>query len=149
MRRGPGALAVLYLDLDHFKHINDTHGHNVGDDVLIEAAARLQSAARETDTVARIGGDEFVILCEDIESLSAATEIAQRFLDVIDITFSADTNAARLTLSIGIVFSDHGTETAETLLQNADLALYPRETSRTSALRGLRRRSPRTGRGPT
>jgi diguanylate cyclase (GGDEF)-like protein len=124
VRRGPGALAVLYLDLDHFKHINDTHGHNAGDDVLIEAAARLQSAARETDTVARIGGDEFVILCEDIESLAAATEIAQRFLDVIDITFSTHTNGARLTLSIGIVFSDHGTETAETLLQNADLALY-------------------------
>jgi diguanylate cyclase (GGDEF)-like protein len=124
VRRGHGALALLYLDLDHFKHINDTLGHNVGDDVLIEAAARLLSAARESDTVARIGGDEFVILCEDVEHLRATTEIAQRFLDVIGTTFALDTNAARVTLSIGIAFSDHGTETAETLLQNADLALY-------------------------
>ncbi len=79
VRRGSGALALLYVDLDHFKYVNDTLGHNAGDDVLVEAAARLRSSAREADTVARIGGDEFVILCEDVESLVAATEIANAF----------------------------------------------------------------------
>jgi diguanylate cyclase (GGDEF)-like protein len=124
VRRSPGALAVLYLDLDHFKYVNDTFGHNIGDDVLIETAARLRSTARESDTVARIGGDEFVILCEDVEDLLATTEVAQRFLDVIDHVFCLDSNTARVTMSIGIAFSSDGSETAETLLQNADLALY-------------------------
>ena len=124
MRRSSGALAVLYVDVDHFKHVNDTLGHNAGDEVLIEAADRLRSAARESDTVARIGGDEFLILCEDVEHLHAATVIAQRFLDVIDTPFAFETHDARVTLSIGIAFSADGAETAETLLQNADLALY-------------------------
>lgn len=124
VRRSSGALAVLYIDVDHFKDVNDTFGHNIGDDVLIETAARLRSTARDTDTVARIGGDEFVILCEDVEDLHATTEIAQRFLDVIATNFSFDANTARVTLSIGIAFSSTGAETAETLLQNADLALY-------------------------
>jgi diguanylate cyclase (GGDEF)-like protein len=124
VRRGPGAIALLYLDLDRFKHINDTLGHNAGDDVLIEAAARLTAAARESDTVARIGGDEFVILCEDVDDIRTTTDIAQRFLDVIDAPFFLETTSARVTLSIGLAFSADGAETAESLLQNADLALY-------------------------
>lgn len=124
VRRGPNALAVLYLDLDHFKHINDTLGHNAGDDVLMEVARRLQSVARESDTIARIGGDEFVILCEDIEDLPGATKVAERILEIMDEPCTIDRTTTALTLSAGIAFSPRGIETPELLLQNADLALY-------------------------
>ncbi len=125
VRRGTGALAVLYLDLDHFKQVNDTHGHVAGDDLLIATAASLRAAGRETDTIARIGGDEFVLVCEDLTGVHDATEIAQRILDNAKTTGEhAGTRGERHTLSIGIAFTDIGTETAETLVQNADLALY-------------------------
>ncbi len=124
LRRNPGALAVLFLDLDHFKQVNDTLGHNAGDDLLVEVAARLSSVTRDTDTIARIGGDEFVVLCEEVEDLHNATEIAQRLLESIAAPFIVDGNPARVTLSLGIALSADGTETAETLLQDADLALY-------------------------
>jgi len=124
VRRGPGALAVLYLDLDHFKHINDTLGHAGGDAALIETAARLRSVVRESDTVCRLGGDEFVVLCQDLETIQDATEIAERLLSLTGTTDPTDPSHPPITLSIGIAFSTRGDETAEALLQNADLALY-------------------------
>jgi diguanylate cyclase (GGDEF)-like protein len=122
-RRHQGALAVLYIDLDHFKHINDTHGHGAGDDALIDVAARMSSVARETDTVARVGGDEFVVLCDGLETISDAVEIAQRLLDMADTEAGPGPHEPQ-SLSIGIAFSATGEEDGETLLQNADLALY-------------------------
>jgi diguanylate cyclase (GGDEF)-like protein len=125
VRRTPDSLAVLFVDLDHFKHVNDTYGHNAGDDVLIETAMRLQTIARPSDTIARIGGDEFVLLFEDVPGADAAADIAQRLLDVFRTPFPIDADTeVSVTPSIGIAFSVDGAETAESLLQNADLALY-------------------------
>ena len=122
-RRHQGALAVLYIDLDHFKNINDTHGHGAGDDALIDIAARMSSVARETDTVARVGGDEFVVLCDGLQTISDAIEIAQRLLEMTDAEEGPGPHELQ-SLSIGIAFSATGEEDGETLLQNADLALY-------------------------
>ncbi len=122
-RRNQGALAVLYIDLDHFKHINDTRGHGAGDDALIDIAARMNSVARETDTVARVGGDEFVVLCDGLETISDAIDIAQRLLDMADAESGLGSHDPQ-SMSIGIAFTATGEEDGETLLQNADLALY-------------------------
>ena len=123
-RRHQGALAVFYIDLDHFKHVNDTRGHGAGDAVLIDIAARMKSTARDTDTVARVGGDEFVILCDGLETINDATEIAQRLLDMANTEDGTGSQHEPQGLSIGIAFSGTGEEDGETLLQNADLALY-------------------------
>src|SRR5204863_2657234 len=121
--------ALLHIDLDGFKTVNDTIGHFAGDDVLVETAARLTDAIRETDTAARIGADEFIVLCEDIDALHFGTNIARRILDAIASPFTADAKSVQLSASIGIAFSSDGTETVETLLQNADLALYQAKTA--------------------
>ena len=123
-RRGHGALAVYFIDVDRFKQVNDTLGHSGGDELLIEMATRLTSVVRESDTVARVGGDEFVILCEDLTSVRDATEIAQRLLDVAKAPQGSSTSSESVTISIGIAYSDMGIEGSEELLQNADLALY-------------------------
>ena len=80
VRRGDRMFGVLFVDLDRFKSVNDTLGHTVGDQLLVEAAARIQTAVRETDTVARLGGDEFVVLCEDIDGVHHATDLAERII---------------------------------------------------------------------
>jgi diguanylate cyclase (GGDEF)-like protein len=122
-RRGHGALAVYFIDVDRFKQVNDTLGHNGGDELLIEIAARLMSAVRGSDTVARVGGDEFVVLCEDLTSVRDATEVAQRLLDVAKVSPSSSSQES-ITISVGIAYSEMGSETGEELLKNADLALY-------------------------
>jgi diguanylate cyclase (GGDEF)-like protein len=123
-RRGLGPVAVLYIDVDHFKRINDTSGHAVGDDVLIATAERLRACARESDTIARIGGDEFVLVCEDLATVIDATEIAQRVLDSVAPDTPGGPPPVPMSFSIGIAFSELGDETTDALLQNADLALY-------------------------
>jgi diguanylate cyclase (GGDEF)-like protein len=123
VRRGGGAVAVFYIDLDYFKRINDTRGHAAGDEVLIEIGNRLRANARESDTVARIGGDEFVVLYENLRTVRDATELAQRILDSGTVPANSSTREQQA-LSIGIAFSAGGKETGEALLQNADLALY-------------------------
>jgi len=123
-RRGLGSVAVLYLDLDHFKGINDTLGHTAGDEVLVATAASLQASARTTDTVARIGGDEFVVLCEDIQTVTDAAEIAQRLVAVGGSIESGAGSVTLPTFSIGMAYSEFGSESVDTMLQNADLALY-------------------------
>jgi diguanylate cyclase (GGDEF)-like protein/PAS domain S-box-containing protein len=117
-------IAVIFLDLDHFKAINDTHGHQIGDEVLILVARRLASCLRESDTVARMGGDEFVILLGNVAHRQAIGMLARKFLDAIiepiwmhDLKFS-------LTTSMGIsVFPADGLD-SETLVKNADKAMY-------------------------
>jgi diguanylate cyclase (GGDEF)-like protein len=123
-RRGLGSVGVLYIDVDHFKSINDTLGHSAGDDVLIATAECLRASARESDTIARIGGDEFVVVCEDLDGVTGATDVAQRVLDAIVTADVSGSPQARLSFSIGIALSEHGEETTDALLQNADLALY-------------------------
>ncbi|MDJ0337799.1 GGDEF domain-containing phosphodiesterase [Cryobacterium sp. PH31-O1] len=118
--RGVG---VLFLDLDGFKAVNDTFGHQAGDAVLIEVAARLVSGARTDDTVARIGGDEFVVLCPDIGTTADVAIIAERLQHslVQPIVFGAAT--ASIDASIGVAFG-RGTAEAESLLHEADQAMY-------------------------
>ena len=117
-------IAVLFLDLDRFKTINDTFGHPHGDELLKQVAFRLKDVLRDYDTVSRVSGDEFVILLEKIESIEQVTLLAQRVISSISETFSLDEYEVRVTTSVGIAMSpDDGTEGVE-LLKKADTALY-------------------------
>lgn len=120
-RRHPQNSAILYIDLDHFKEINDTYGHDTGDQVLIRVAALLQAVIREDDLVARLGGDEFVILLTDIQGPSDAAAVAERILQEFKREFYAETC---LTTSIGISLYPLDSENAQQLIQYADQAMY-------------------------
>ncbi len=123
-RRTGHPVAVLFVDLDRFKEVNDTLGHSAGDALLVETAARLNGLVRESDTVARLGGDEFVLLCDQLETSRDAIEIAQRVIDSIDAPFTCGESQARVTASVGIMLSIDGTETPDTMLRQADTAMY-------------------------
>ena len=124
LRRNKDPLAVLFVDLDRFKQVNDSLGHAAGDQLLLEAAGRLKAAVRENDDVARFGGDEFAVLCQDIEDLGATIQIARRVLDAFSVPFVFNTRELFVTASVGIAFASSGYETAEVILQNADAAMY-------------------------
>jgi diguanylate cyclase (GGDEF)-like protein/PAS domain S-box-containing protein len=117
-------VAVLFLDLDHFKLINDTLGHTLGDALLREVGVRLKRAVREGDTVARVGGDEFTIVLQDLEKKEDAASVAQKVLRAVAEPVVIDGHRLYVTTSVGVtVFPDDG-EDAETLLKNADNAVY-------------------------
>ncbi|MCK4834841.1 MAG: EAL domain-containing protein, partial [Gammaproteobacteria bacterium] len=123
-RRNDEKVAVLFLDLDDFKKVNDTLGHETGDKLLIEAAQRLRSVSRVGDTVGRLGGDEFIMLLGGLKRASDASPIAENLLDRFKDSFNIDDRNFILTTSIGIsIFPDDGKETSE-LLRNADSAMY-------------------------
>ncbi|HLX88978.1 MAG TPA: EAL domain-containing protein [Acidimicrobiales bacterium] len=124
VRRDHRPLAVLFIDLDRFKQVNDSLGHSTGDQLLVEAAARIQSAVRESDRVARFGGDEFAVLCEDLDLETDAAEVADRVLKAFEEPFYCGERVFYVNTSIGIAASSSGTETAEILLQDADAAMY-------------------------
>ena len=115
---------VLFIDLDGFKEINDTLGHSMGDDLLVQAAGRLQSCVRESDTVARFGGDEFVLILPEIESLDTVVRIANSILTQIRQPFSLTSGQHRLSASIGIAAYPEDAEDADALIQHADTAMY-------------------------
>ncbi len=126
-RRTESQTAVLFLDLDRFKNINDSLGHDAGDELLKSVAARLESVVRPGDTVARFGGDEFTILCEDLareRSRDRATEIAQRVVAAMAQPFVVRGSETFVGVSAGIALSGDGEETAEVLLRDADAAMY-------------------------
>ncbi len=121
--------ALLFIDIDHFKRVNDTYGHEAGDQLLCEIAARLRKAVREGDTVARLGGDEFVVMLEDLgeaapEAAHKATLIADKILTDLNAPYDLGTVRHRSTPSIGIACFDGGEERAEDLLRRADEAMY-------------------------
>lgn len=117
-------LAIMYLDLDRFKLINDTLGHDIGDKLLKEIAVRLKSCVNETDTVARIGGDEFVILLPAIAHEENIGNIATKILETIRETIIIDSHELYISVSIGVtIYPDDGKD-VETLLTNADVAMY-------------------------
>jgi diguanylate cyclase (GGDEF)-like protein/PAS domain S-box-containing protein len=117
-------LAVLLLDLDRFKDINDTLGHSVGDQFLRVTGKRLKGLLRKSDTLARMGGDEFLFLVTEIARSENATEVARKILDAFQEPFLVDDHELRTTASIGVViFPDDGVD-ADTLLKNADIAMY-------------------------
>jgi len=116
--------ALLFLDLDRFKYINDTMGHGVGDRVLQEAARRLTAAVRTSDLVARLGGDEFVLLIEQFEEGHGLTDIADKIQAAFAPTFTVDGQELGLSASVGVcTYPADGTD-AQTLLANADIAMY-------------------------
>ena len=116
-------MGVLFFDVDHFKLVNDSLGHPAGDLVLRELAQRLSRAVREGDTLARFGGDEFVVVCEDLADIDEALEIARRFAALIDDTpLLVDRTERIVTVSAGVAVSEPG-ESASTLLRDADAAM--------------------------
>jgi diguanylate cyclase (GGDEF)-like protein len=123
-RRSGNKLAVLMLDLDRFKIINDTQGHAVGDQLLKSVAERLTGVIRKSDTAARIGGDEFVLVLPNIHSPNDAAKLAQRILDVFREPFIIDGHQLNISTSIGIaVYPETGKE-IDILLKNSDKAMY-------------------------
>ncbi|MCB1808310.1 MAG: diguanylate cyclase, partial [Candidatus Competibacteraceae bacterium] len=143
-RRKQESLALLYLDLDDFKHVNDTLGHSAGDTLLREVAKRLKYCTRDSDTlvrdraslhtavlgetlgnsIARLGGDEFIIVLNSIEHVDNVLQVAQRITEALAQPFEIDQQAVRVTSSIGISLFPNDGEDEETLFKNADMAMY-------------------------
>jgi diguanylate cyclase (GGDEF)-like protein len=122
-------VAVLYVDLDGFKQVNDTDGHAAGDQLLVEVAGRLVNLLRPRDTAARVGGDEFVVCCSDLDADPAqatleAEAIATRVQAALTAPFEVHGNSWRLGASVGIALSRAGAEPPEAMLASADLAMY-------------------------
>jgi diguanylate cyclase (GGDEF)-like protein/PAS domain S-box-containing protein len=126
---GQKMAAVCYVDLDHFKEVNDTLGHAVGDSLLRTAAKRLQSVLRTDDFVARLGGDEFALVISNLDDVHGADIVARKIIERMTTPFQLDGRELTVTASIGIAFfPDHGTN-ADNLLKRADIALYHAKSS--------------------
>ncbi|MFQ5992930.1 MAG: putative bifunctional diguanylate cyclase/phosphodiesterase, partial [Nitrospiraceae bacterium] len=123
-RREDYLIGVLLLDLDHFKVINDSLGHLIGDHLLIAIARRLETSLRSSDMVARLGGDEFAILLKDIKDVSEATFVTDRIQKTLTLPFNLDGHEVFTTASIGIALSSTRYDRPEDLLRNADTAMY-------------------------
>src|SRR5690606_13838915 len=123
-RRRGTKVAVFFLDLDRFKRVNDTLGHDAGDELLQEVAHRLVGSVRTTDTVARLGGGEFAIVLEELERAEEATLLAGRVLNAFATPFRLKAGEVVTTTSIGIAMFPHNGEAAEDLLKCADSAMY-------------------------
>jgi diguanylate cyclase (GGDEF)-like protein/PAS domain S-box-containing protein len=123
-RRNQTSLALTYIDLDRFKIINDTLGHSCGDQLLKAVAERLQNLLRETDTLARMGGDEFMYILPEVESSEDVARVAEKVLDAIRKPFLLDGQLQSITASSGTAIYPIDGKDAETLMKNADLAMY-------------------------
>lgn len=122
--RGGTRVALLYLDLDEFKYVNDTLGHDVGDRLLIEAARRINRSVREADTIARQGGDEFIIVMGDLTDVDDVSRAADEILEQLSLPFQLGVEMAYVSASMGITFYPDDALRAEDLLRNADQAMY-------------------------
>ena len=123
-RRQKDKVALLFLDLDRFKNINDSLGHSIGDLLLQHVAERLKRSAREQDTVARLGGDEFLIVLTGVKDIADAAVAAERIMDTMTAEFVVQGHSLGVSCSLGIsIFPEHGTD-GETLIKNADAAMY-------------------------
>jgi diguanylate cyclase (GGDEF)-like protein/PAS domain S-box-containing protein len=124
-RRRDGAIAVLYVDVDNFKDVNDQYGHTVGDVVLVEIAQRLRSCLRESDTAARIGGDEFVVICEDVtgEGEAEMEALSHRIADALNEPMDLTSGQVRLEASTGVALGYPGSDPDE-IIRHADAAMY-------------------------
>jgi diguanylate cyclase (GGDEF)-like protein len=123
-RRSGKTVAILYADLDDFKAVNDTYGHHVGDELLIAVSERLGGLLRPGDTLARLSGDEFVVLCEDLDDVSQVNPIADRIDLALTVPFDLAGVQRRVSASVGIAFAGQGNDVPETVLQEADTAMY-------------------------
>ena len=122
--RKQSKLAVMLLDLDHFKNVNDTLGHSMGDQLLISVGKRLTEILRQEDTISRIGGDEFCLLLPEVDRVQDAATIAQKVLKAFHKPFVLDVHDLTITTSIGVAMYPDDGEAVKTLLKNADVALY-------------------------
>ena len=139
-RRSGKLVAILFIDLDGFKKVNDTSGHQVGDDLLVAVSTRLTNLLRPGDTLARLSGDEFVIVCTDLDAEDQIEGLATRLDVAIATPFDLSGQDVKLSASIGIAFAGQGND-PEQLLHKADIAMY-------QAKRGGGRAPPTPGRGP-
>lgn len=134
-RRNKSAMAVVYLDLDGFKQINDTLGHGVGDTLLKMVAERLLAAVRAEDTVARLGGDEFILALWHVSGIDYAAAVASRAIEAVSQPYDIEGQTVSITVSAGVsLYPDHGDD-AEMLLKSADLALYEAKAAGKNAYR--------------
>ena len=124
IQRNEKQTALLYLDLDQFKRINDSLGHDMGDALLMQVAERLRQCVRHQDTVARMGGDEFVILLTDVDGSAGASAVARKIMEAMAVPFAMLTHKMIVTPSIGITLAPDDSLNADILLKNADLAMY-------------------------
>ena len=122
--RREGAAAVLFIDVDRFKVVNDSLGHRMGDILLMALAERLRASVRPEDTVARLGGDEFVVLCQGLVHQTEAVEVAERIFTVLEEPFALGTREHRVDVSVGIAHAESADADAEDLLRDADVAMY-------------------------
>ncbi|MDO8890480.1 MAG: PAS domain S-box protein [Sulfurimicrobium sp.] len=124
VRREQRMLAVMFIDMDHFKIINDTLGHAVGDELLIEVGKRLRNSVRESDIVARLGGDEFVVVLTEMEDATTAGRVADKILRALGQDYNIGSNVLQSTPSIGLAFFPLDGEDCRTLMKHADAAMY-------------------------
>ncbi|MCU7835868.1 MAG: EAL domain-containing protein [gamma proteobacterium symbiont of Taylorina sp.] len=117
-------VALLFIDLDQFKHINDTHGHHIGDELLQVIAQRLETCVRDKDTVARLGGDEFTVILSDIDSSAVATDIAVKIINRVSLPINLHHHELFIGASIGISIYPEDSTDREILIRNADAAMY-------------------------
>ena len=122
--RNMSTFALLYIDLDKFKVINDTKGHTFGDQVLIEISLRLKQSIRNSDTVARIGGDEFIVLLEDITNKSNISTMVETIIKVLNSTIDISGETLEISSSVGVSIYPHDGTTADALIAAADKAMY-------------------------
>ncbi|MGB9182487.1 MAG: EAL domain-containing protein [Solirubrobacteraceae bacterium] len=148
--RSGGVTALFFVDLDHFKAVNDTYGHQVGDELLVAVGQRLTEVLRPGDSLARLSGDEFVVLCEELDDASQADAIAARFDAALTRPFSLTGLELKVRASIGIAYTGRGSDAPEGLIRDADLAMYrskrhKREPHQVLDLRSVHLRKPEAG----
>jgi diguanylate cyclase (GGDEF)-like protein len=125
--------AVLLVDVNDFKIVNDSYGHEMGDTLLTEVARRLNTCVREGDLVARLGGDEFAILLSDIASRTDANDVEERIRRAFEVPFQQGSVELHVTVSVGIAFDEVGM-TADGVLHHADIAMYERKRTKSRRL---------------
>jgi diguanylate cyclase (GGDEF)-like protein len=124
LAEGRNPMAILFLDLDRFKNVNDSLGHDVGDELLVAVSARLRGCVRDGDLVARLGGDEFTVLMEDVADEDEATRIAQRICEALSAPFALAGHEVRVSTSVGIAMVEDGLTDPAELVRQADVAMY-------------------------
>ena len=153
-RRGQG-MALLYLDLDRFKAVNDTLGHPAGDRLLCEVADRLRATVREADSITRLGGDEFAIAQTGADQPASAENLARRLIETLSRPYEIDGQIVVVGVSIGITIAERDDVEVDQLLRRADMALYAAKRDGRGTVPVLRQRpgvrcpgAPRPGNGP-